>query len=440
MLRELLKDRLPPLVVNKIREIKKRRHLRNAKILKGVWKNKRADIVCLRDVARPPHRVVIIPGDQAKLFGSRGEDAMIMASASVILQTNPTAEITVLVTNAEAEALGKQRGFQTASIWSRHDFVDIVARFFGEAGPDAIFVVGADLIDGHYGEIWSAKLLIAADIAARMGIPVSMLGFSFNGRPSVLIVEILNELHRDVILNVRDQISLERLRHFTTAGGSIVADSAFMLRAETDSFVEATARWVGQRRGVGRRVVAFNIHPMLFPQASRQQIDALTAKSIDALFEVSQLRSVAWLLLPHDYRDKLADSICLKPIMKRLAPRLGDDIRYFEGEHTASVLKGVAGTLDGIVTGRMHLAIAGLGQGVPAAGLTYQDKFEGLFCHFEISGEFLLSSSAVLEGSNLRDLLLRFYDKIPLLRESVMCRLPTVIAMSKRNFGILQPN
>jgi polysaccharide pyruvyl transferase WcaK-like protein len=294
------------------------------------------------------------------------------------------------------------------------------------------------LIDGYYGEIWAAKLLIAADIAARMKIPVSILGFSFNRNPSALVIDILNELHQDVALNVREPTSLERLHRLTSARGIIVADSAFSLRAKTTSSVEATSGWVAQHQRAGRKVVAFNIHPMLFPRASCEQIKTLIAKSADALSEVSKLRRVAWLLLPHDFRAKLSDELCLKPLMNRLQPCLGNEIRYFEGEHLASVLKGVSGTLDGIVTARMHLAIAALGQRVPVAGLAYQDKFEGLFGHFELSEEFLLSPSAVLESNNLRELLIRFYDNIPRLKETVIRRLPAVTAMSEENFRILQ--
>jgi polysaccharide pyruvyl transferase WcaK-like protein len=271
-----------------------------------------------------------------------------------------------------------------------------------------------------------------------MEIPVSILGFSFNRNPSALVLEILNELHQGVVLNVREQTSLERLHLVTTARGIMVADSAFLLRSETNPSVEATASWVAQHHRTGHQVVAFNIHPMLFPRASRQQIEALIAKSADALSELSKLRRVAWLLLPHDFREKLGDEICLKPLMKRLQPSLGNNIRYFEGEQLASVLKGVSGCLDGIVTARMHLAIAGLGQRVPVAGLAYQDKFEGLFGHFELSEQFLLSSSAVLEGNNLREFLLRFYDNILTLKEVVIRRLPAVTAMSEVNFRILQ--
>jgi polysaccharide pyruvyl transferase WcaK-like protein len=437
-LREFLKEVIPPILINRVRQIKKARHLKIATVLKTAWADKRADIQCVRKNLLPPHRVVIIPGDQTNLFESCGEDAMIMATASMVLQTNPAAEITVLVTSKEAEAAGRLRGFRTASVWNDGEFVDSLVHFYRELGPDAIFIVGADLIDGYYGEIWAAKLLIAADIAARMEIPVSILGFSFNRNPSPLILDIMNELHQDVVLNVREETSLERLHRLTTARGIIVADSAFSLQAEITPSVEATASWVALHQRTGQKVVAFNIHPMLFPRASRDQIEALIEKSAEALSEVSRLRQVAWLLLPHDFREKLGDETCLKPLMNRLQPSLGNDIRYFEDEHLASVLKGVSGTLDGIVTARMHLAIAGLGQRVPVAGLAYQDKFEGLFGHFELPEEFLLSPSAVLEGNNLRELLLRFYDNIPLLKEMVIRRLPAVTAMSEVNFRILQ--
>src|ERR1700733_5745100 len=145
VLSEFLKDTVPPFVADKIREIKKTRRLKIARTLKGGWADKRTDVRRLRDSVRPPRRVIIIPGDQAKLFGSRGEDAMITAAATMVLQTNPAAEITVLTASREAEIVGRHRGFRTATIWNDGNFVDTVAQFFDEIGPDAVFVVGADL-------------------------------------------------------------------------------------------------------------------------------------------------------------------------------------------------------------------------------------------------------------------------------------------------------
>jgi polysaccharide pyruvyl transferase WcaK-like protein len=435
--RNFLKRALPPILVEKIIAIKKMWERRNAAILKRSWEKERAKIASLGDITLPPSRVVIIPSDQGTLFGSCGEDAMIMAAANESLQRNPDVEITVLAATPEAEILGRERGFRTASIWAEQNFIEAVVRFFRDLRPHAVFVVGADVIDGHYGDIWGVKLLVAADIAARMRVPVSVLGFSFNNNPSALIREVLNDLHPGAILNIRDNNSLDRFQRFTTANGAPVADSAFLLRAETSPRVDAIAQWAAERRRLGRRIIAFNIHPMLFPRASGRQIEALVMKSIDAISEASKRRNVSWLLMPHDFRDTIGDDTCLKPIMNGLSDELKADILYYQGERRASILKGVAAIPDGIVTARMHLAIAALGQGVPAACITYQDKFEGLFSHFEIPEEFLLSPSSLLEGDNLRNLLIRFYDQTASLQERVARRLPIVLEMSKKNFEIL---
>ena len=48
-------------------------------------------------------------------------------------------------------------------------------------------------------------------------------------------------------------------------------------------------------------------------------------------------------------------------------------------------LKHLAGMVDLVLTGRMHLAIAALGMGTPPLCVAYMDKFEGLFHLFNIA-------------------------------------------------------
>lgn len=441
LLRDLVRKAMPAFVLDKLWESRRAREHQLAAGLKQDWENRRMAVPQLADAPTlAAYRVVIIPSDQGTLFGSCGEDAMITAAADQVLSVNPQAEITVLVSSPEAESLGQARGYKTASIWTQSNFLEAVAQFFIETRPNAVLVVGADVVDGHYGEIWSAKLLIAADTASRMGIPVTILGFSFNRGPSALVTSIFDQLHPNVVLNVRDEISAERLHRLTSARGRLVADSAFLLRPKGADSIATTKSWAQNRRELGRRVVGFNIHPMLFKRTSRSQVDAIVRKSIDVLCELTIKRRVAWLLLPHDFRAKIGDAVCLKPIMQGLSPVVGEDAYLYSGEHSAAILKGMAGIPDGIVTGRMHLAIAGLGQEVPAACITYQDKFEGLFQHFRIPREFLLSPSSLLEGDNLQEMLLRFVDELPSLKQRITDHLPAVVEMSKKNFDVLYGN
>src|ERR1700761_2447778 len=98
-IRELLRDSLPPPVLNALRAYRRAQHLRTATVLKRTWALRRANIQRSRNALRPPRRAVIIPGDQSNPFGSCGEDAMITTTASMVLATSRTAEITVLVSS-----------------------------------------------------------------------------------------------------------------------------------------------------------------------------------------------------------------------------------------------------------------------------------------------------------------------------------------------------
>jgi polysaccharide pyruvyl transferase WcaK-like protein len=434
--RKLLKRVLPDGVVTRVSDYRKFSEFRAAEALKRNWESVRDHIARVEGPTSPPRRVTIVPSDQGTLFGSRGEDAMITATVGEIRRANPDAEITVMVASEEAEALAKSRGLIPAWVWNEKKFIEAVRRSFESSQPDLVFVVGADVIDGHYGEIWGLKLLLAADIAARMGIRATILGFSFNSAPKPIILETLSALHRDVNIYLRGVISLERLQRLTSSQGALVADCAFLLKPDPPA--KPLEDWVAERRRNGRRIIGFNLHPMLFPRNSRGRNRALViGKAIEAIRDVSMKRDVAWLLLPHDFREDIGDEAFLSAIFDGLCAQLGEDIRLYEQRGAASALKGVAGLVDGIVTARMHLAIAGLGQGVPVACITYQDKFEGLFRHFELDGKLLLTPTSALKGESLRDMLLQFVDEIPDLKSQVAHHLPAVLELAKKNYESL---
>ena len=105
---------------------------------------------------------------------------------------------------------------------------------------------------------------------------------------------------------------------------------------------------------------------------------------------------------------------------------------------SASEIKAVAGLVDGVVTGRMHLAIAALGQGTPVAAITYQDKFQGLFAHFGVSESLLLSPEQLLAGDNLEKFLLRFLGAYKTAGAQVRNMLPAVMELSRANIAPLR--
>ena len=263
---------------------------------------------------------------------------------------------------------------------------------------------------------------------------MTVLGFSFNDNPNRHLRPVFDGLSPSISINVRDETSLRRFQAFSTAPARLVADAAFMLEpdASTES-VKSAQDWAAQRRAAGDVVLGFNLHPMLIKGATKQHVHQLVTIAVSALEGLAEKRSVSLLLIPHDYRGATGDSMCLTPIHQALEQKLGERLMLLFGRHTAAELKAVAGATDGVVTGRMHLAIATLGMGRPVAALTYQDKFQGLLVHFQLPQRFLLAHRALLEPGRLESMMLDFLDNLPTLERQVADRLATVQEAARLN-------
>ncbi len=382
------------------------------------------------------NRLLIVACDPFSVFGSIGDDAMITATIQHAVARNPDVEIDVLVEGGAAIDVARRRGLNPINIFGEADFIGALCSQFEARRYDCVVVVGADVMDGYYHPLVSAKLLASADLAAAAGIKSVILGFSFNETPHPALSMFYGALHPGVSINVRDPVSLGRLKSFARTNAVLVADSAFSL-VSSEPDVDTSA-WIARKRAEGYRVMGFNLHPMLFKNADRSQIDTIIRRGAEALRFVADERPVCWLLIPHDYREGFGDQFCLQTIAGLVPASLADRVRYLDGEWPAPVLKGIAGQLDGIVSGRMHLAIGGLGKGVPVICIAYQGKFEGLYQHFALSSSDLLSPSAFYTDDGIRNALIEFVDNADDLREQVTQKLPEVLALSKNNFQIFE--
>ena len=307
-----------------------------------------------------------------------------------------------------------------------------IAGLFKSTVYDALIVLGADVMDGYYGVTHPAMALIASDIAARHGVSTSIVGASFNQSPAIQLAPLFNQLDPRVNLNIRDPISLERIKAFASVSPRLVADAAFSLTPGVPD--GDAAAWIEQERSAGRCVIGVNMHPMLIKDATDADVDRITSCMSLALRAVSANVAVSWILIPHDYRRKFQrDETCLKLIHQKLKSR--DGAYYLEGEHGAASLKSLVGHLDGVITGRMHLAIAALGMGVPVLGFVYQGKFEGLLRHFDLPQNLLLPTAIFDNSEALEDQITGFLSKLPELRQKVRASKPHVLALSWQNFA-----
>lgn len=68
----------------------------------------------------------------------------------------------------------------------------------------------------------------------------------------------------------------------------------------------------------------------------------------------------------------------------------------------------------------------------PVGGMTYQDKFEGLFELFEISG-FCVVGKTVSETNALKEMTQRLVSKRHSLKDKIEAKLPQVTDLAKKN-------
>jgi polysaccharide pyruvyl transferase WcaK-like protein len=386
-----------------------------------------------RDTAAPrmpPARLFIIPPDTDTLIGARGDEAMVLAIAESLRERRADLHVSVLVGSVPAETAARRIGFEPVRY--SPSFIGVIQAIRGSR-PDALVVIGADMMDGYYSPTTSAMRLLAADRLTRDGVPSIVSGFSFNAHPDPLLASVFDALDPRVRLCVRDPLSLTRLRGFCKASPTLVADPAFLLRPDsTSSRVAQIGDWIARRRRSGDRVFGINLHPSLFPDAPADQ-HRLTQAVAAALTSIAGSEAVSWLLLAHDFRSERSCGVSLAQVECVAGERLGERLLRPTEALSAAELKAVTGALDGVFAGRMHLAIAALGQGTPIACLTYQGKFQGLLEHFALPHRLALSPRDALREGAVEAVLRHFMAEAVAYRQRIAQRLPGIIALSEQN-------
>jgi polysaccharide pyruvyl transferase WcaK-like protein len=430
----MIKDIVRAIVPKSFREARYERLLSfQFEALRKEWLSLSGDLSAVERSSGFDH-FLIFPGDPGELLGSVGDEAMITACIQTARSINPNVQIYVLVEGEHASRSARSLGLEPVDIWGHTaDFLQNFAEVLRLKRIDATIAVGADIIDGVYGIVVPARMIYAADIAVRMGVSATVLGSSFNKRPRAELAQVFDDADPRISFLLRDKPSFERFSHFTKAKGVLVTDSAFMLQGATPN--SKTAEWLAVRRAQGKTILGFNIHPMLVKE-DPLRVSALADAAVSALPRVMQDRNVAFVLIPHDRRADVGDMVILGRVYERLKDTVGHDLLMIDANAlSAAELKGTAGALDGVVTGRMHLAIGALGKGVPVLCVSYQDKFEGLFDHFELPPSMLMEVPEASAADVLVTRLNGFLNELSTLRAKVNKALPRVLEKSRRNFS-----
>jgi polysaccharide pyruvyl transferase WcaK-like protein len=309
---------------------------------------------------------------------------------------------------------------------------------------DGLRVIGADVMDGFYGEKQSYHRWRFIVSAAKLGIPVIVQGFSFNNQPKPSSIAAIRQLPDSARLLARDPKSLANLRRIEAkANIGAVADLAFLLSPDSDGdSARQFQEWHDEMLAANKDTVFLGLNPNFSLMPNNKQLTIAESAKLytQTILEVMEaVKNIAIVLLPHDNRKQKEDTYSefdFGNIITSLLTTENPNIRLFSLPEPTSAkeIKYIVGQLDFVCTGKMHLAIAALGAGTPVYCIKYQDKFEGLLSYFGLNPFSAYPEDVLIEKRFSQALLAALADRDN-IKKQVANALPEVLALSQANFS-----
>jgi polysaccharide pyruvyl transferase WcaK-like protein len=385
---------------------------------------------------RKSHSVLILPPSNR---GSLGDEAMLTSTIEYYV-TDKIKEIGILsyINPCEWADFGKKKGETELLYYSLNGVINKIKFIYLVSRYEYFNLIGADVLDGYYSERRTLLRIEMVLLANMLGAKTTILGSSFNENPTLLSVKALGRLPKEVTICARDQVSQLRLNKSLKKSIRLVADLAFLLNPTGDSqFCQNIIRWINKQKLEKRIVIGINANYLFGKIFSEGLTDKLINFYVNILRELySKNSNFSFIIIPHDYRDYEGNAGD-KHLAKSIFETLPEDIKC----HSFSIIENIISAeikylvkyLDFVLSGRMHLAIACLGQSIPVVCIDYQGKCEGLFKYFELD-EMLIMNKESVQPSKLVDILMPFIEKRDKIRGQIKLRLPYVKNLALANF------
>ncbi|MDP5130361.1 MAG: polysaccharide pyruvyl transferase family protein [Paraglaciecola sp.] len=352
-----------------------------------------------------------------------GDQALLLGSLHELLSNNKKVSVIQIANDSCSEALTKAKvKFDKQNIHDEFMAAFVSDNSFTErwrllkfmASKAHCYVIGADVLDGTYNPSETKIIFDMCLLLSKSGVSVNLISASFSKNIANEAKQGLRSINNKVKLYCRDYYSQQRVKQFCDA--DLSADVAFLMPPSTIlSGYSEPPEMSGLTIGLCLKNTDLN------NQQNKQAF-------LDEIERFASLNSnINFIALPHFQTDfeELQNLAALSDVLKR----------YIIMPHalpSAPDIKNMAMRCDFVITGRMHVAIAAISQGVPVLCLSYGDKFAGLLRHFSLPEKEL-----VLEGFNA----VQFHNSLKLIaakytsfRETILANKETVLKLARSNF------
>lgn len=241
------------------------------------------------------------------------------------------------------------------------DFVKYIRKFKKEIGScAAVIIVGADIMDGKYGNRTSVLRWDLAKWLAKRSIPTALYSMSWNTAPTQAAKAAATAAHLNgVRIFTRDELSRERLN---TIGikAELACDISFLRSDEMQPSTE-----IFDRFSTSTKKVLVNVSDWVTDN------DEMFETIQNALRSLTNDYEILYVPMVH-YGANTDTDACQK-----LAGQVGGWV--LPKLPTPSELRWMARRSEFSISARMHCCLIGFNAGLPSIGLEYQGKFQGAF-------------------------------------------------------------
>ena len=294
----------------------------------------------------------------------------------------------------------------------------------------SFLVPGADVVDGVYSAQQARSYLYLLNLANKVGVPSRVLGFSFSTSPAPDVVSDFKKLSRQILCCVRDADSKKRFDEACGAASIQVADCGFLMKPAIDSMegkeIEA---WIGSEKAGGNLILALNANAQTAVGQSKQICAAYAA----LIQGISVKEKIRFLLLPHDNRGEHSDYRMNDAIFKLLPDDLKEQVRVVEHPLFGWEARALVSKCDLLVSGRMHLIVAALGERIPCIGIDYNAKFSGLMSFFDLVDRVIDARKAYADGA-LSSVVVPALSELSAMSAKIVQHHSDVMTLARRNF------
>ena len=291
--------------------------------------------------------------------GGKGDEAMMRGVLNVL----SGADITVLTTPSTCYTWKTELLDRCAEFDEKNVPFDCISE--GITGIGTLIVVGADVLDGTCGITPAVSRLCAMNKMKRMGGRVYAM-CSFRSDVPKEIIDKIKEIGTSVKWFFREETSADNFLKLTGMEGKFFPDFAFYCERKQTLYTEHVAEVIEEKREQGYDIIGLNFSQQSCNSFFDARSDENRKKYVSGVLEClnRSMKNPFYVLISHDKRnyenhwsDTKFQELAEPMIDENRVLVLSDDVSYPE-------LLVLLSKLDYIISGRMHLAVAGLRSGV----------------------------------------------------------------------------